>query len=169
MNNELDDEAPDIEQLARDQTRTYIGRKFCSHDLARLVSLVLEAQGYRTQLAPEGADGGIDIVAGRGSMGFDSPRLCVQVKSSSDPIDAKPLRELQGVMTSCGAELGLLVSWGGFKSTVLKEARHLFFKVRLWDADDLVENLLEHYSNLPKELQSELPLKRIWMVADDSD
>ncbi len=39
----------------------------------------------------------------------------------------------------------LLVSWGGFKESVYREARTKFFQIRLWDADKLMQALLEHY------------------------
>lgn len=51
-------EAPlDIEQYANDQIRDYIAQKFKGHDLARLVSAVLEAHGYKIQISPPGAYG----------------------------------------------------------------------------------------------------------------
>jgi restriction system protein len=100
-------------------------------------------------------------------MGFDPPRLCVQVKSSNDPIDVKVLRELQGVMQNVSAEQGLLVAWGGFRQSVLAEARRQFFNLRLWDSGDLVSELLQHYEQLPKDLQAELPLKRIWALVPE--
>jgi len=156
-----------LEEYARDQIRSQIGRKFRGHDLSRLVTALLNAQGYRTQMSPAGPDAGVDIIAGRGPMGFDPPRLCVQVKSSDQPVDVGVLRELQGVMKGFGAEQGLLVAWGGFKQSVHLEARRLFFEIRLWDAGDLVGALLEHYDLLPADLQAELPLKRIWALVPE--
>jgi restriction system protein len=102
-------------------------------------------------------------------MGFDPPRLCVQVKSSDQPLDVHVLRELQGVMKRFGAQQGLLVSWGGFTRSVLNEARQQFFELRLWDAGNVIDELLQHYDQLPADLQAELPLKRIWtLVQEDS-
>lgn len=154
----------DLESHARDQIREYIGRRFAGHDLAVLVDEVLAAQGYRTIRSPEGPDGGVDVLAGRGPMGFDAPRLCVQVKSGDTPSDVKVLRELSGVMKAFGADHGLIVSWGGFTSAVYKESRRHFFEVRLWDADDLVKAIQDHYDHLSDTLQAELPLKRTWML-----
>jgi restriction system protein len=58
-----------------------IAEEFTGHGLATLVSAILTAEGsYRDQSAP-GPDGGIDITAGRGPFGLDSPRLLAQVKS----------------------------------------------------------------------------------------
>jgi restriction system protein len=162
-------DALDIEQFGRDQIMGFIGRKFRGHDFARLVDDLLKAQGYRTQFSPPGPDGGVDIIAGAGPMGFDPPRLCVQVKSGDSPAEVSVLRELQGVLSNFSAEQGLLVSWGGFRSSVRSEARQLFFQIRLWDAGDLVGALLQHYDSLPEELQAELPLKRIWALVPEED
>ena len=96
-------------------------------------------------------------------MGFDSPRLVVQVKSSETPIGAAVLRELHGTMKTFSADQGLLVSWGGFSAPLLKEARPLHFQIRLWDAGQVVANLLRRYEMLSPGLQAELPLKRIWV------
>jgi len=157
-------ETIDLAAFAQDQIRTFIGQRFKGHDLSRLVDEILQVQGYRTELSPAGPDGGVDIIAGKGPMGFEAPRLVVQVKSSDAPADVRVLRELQGVMKNFGADRGLFVSWGGFKSSVYQEARTLFFEIRLWDADDLIEALAENYGQLPDDLQAELPLKRVWTL-----
>ena len=154
----------DVEQYARDEIRTFIGRRFRGHELARLVTELLKAQGYQTRMSPPGADGGVDIIAGRGPLGFDPPRICVQVKSSDEPASVNVLRELQGVVRNFGANHGLFVSWGGFKPSVITEARRLYFEIRLWDGGDLVELLLDNYDRLPDDVQAELSLKRIWTL-----
>jgi restriction system protein len=157
----------DVEQYARDRIRSFIGRNFRGHELARLVTELMKAQGYQTRMSPPGADGGVDIIAGRGPLGFEPPRICVQVKSSEEPASVNVLRELQGVVRSFGADHGLFVSWGGFKSPVINEARRLYFEIRLWDGGDLVERVLENYDRLPDEVQAELPLKRIWTLVPE--
>jgi restriction system protein len=161
----IDTEAPlDLEEFGRDQISTYIGQKFRGHELTRLITALLRAQGYQTQMAPPGADGGVDIIAGRGPLGFDPPRLCVQVKSSDEPLSVGPLRELQGVLRHFGADQGLLVAWGGFRQSVINEARRLFFEIRLWDAGTLVDMVLQYYGQLPADIRTELPLKSIWTL-----
>lgn len=160
---------PDLEENARDQIREYIARKFRGHELATLVAAVLEVQGYKLQISPEGPDGGIDIIAGRGALGFEPPRLAVQVKSGDAPVDVKVLRELQGVMKNFGAEQGLVVAWSGYRQSVPREATRLFFEIRLWDSNDLIDMVQAHYDALPEAIRSELPLKRIWtlVLADE--
>jgi len=155
----------DLEQLATDQIAGFIARKFRGHEFARLVSSVLVAEGYQVQVSPPGADGGVDIIAGTGPMGFDAPRIAVQVKSGDTPVDVTVIRELQGVMPRFGADNGLVVSWGGFKDSVPRETRQLFFKIRLWDSNALVAALQRVYQKLPADIQAELPLKQIWAMA----
>ena len=167
LDQEDQDAAVDLSAVATDQIIEFIGRKFRGHDLAHLVAGVLRAQGYEARVSPLGADGGMDIVAGRGPMGFDPPRLCVQVKSGDEPVGVNVLRELQGVMKNYQAEQGLIVAWGGFKRTVDQEARQLYFVIRLWDQANLVEAVQEAYDRLDDQLQAELPLKRTWMLLMD--
>lgn len=155
---------PDIEQYAGDQIRDFIARRFKGHELSNLVAAIMTAQGYQVRVSPEGPDGGIDIIAGRGLLGFDPPRLAVQVKSGDGPIDVKILRELQGVMKNFGADQGLIVAWGGYRQSVAKEAARLFFEIRLWDSGDLVRMVQAHYDALPDTIQADLPLKRIWTL-----
>ncbi|MFL5317417.1 MAG: restriction endonuclease [Microvirga sp.] len=116
----------DLERLARDRIIEYIGQKYRGHRLEELVEAVLRAQGFVTSRTPPGADGGVDILAGRGHLGFETPRLAVQVKSSDSPADVSQVRELQGVMRAFGADLGLFVSWGGYRGTAPRDARRDF-------------------------------------------
>jgi len=67
----------DLEQFAADQIARYISRRFRGHELARLVAAILTAEGYQVQVARPGADGGVDIIAGTGPMGFGHPRIAV--------------------------------------------------------------------------------------------
>lgn len=154
----------DLEQFGRDQISYYIARKFKGHALARLVEAVLKAEDYYTFSSSPGPDGGVDILAAKGSLGFDQPKICVQVKSSDSPVDVRTLRELQGVMTKVRAEHGLLVAWGGYNSKTEQEAKDAFFSIRLWDSADLIDAILKHYEKFSDELKAELPLKRTWSL-----
>jgi len=158
-------EDTDLEESADDQIAKLIIARFKGHGLTRLVEAILKAQGYTTYRSPEGADGGADILAGAGPLGFGSPRLCVEVKSQDLPIDRSTVDKLLGAVHKFGADEGLFVSWSGYKSNVQKELAASFFKVRLWSQKELLENLLENYDRLDAEIKAELPLKRIWTVA----
>ena len=154
-----------LEEEANNRIRDYIGVQFHSHDFTRLVAAVLHAQGYAVEVAPPGPDGGVDIVAGSGSMGFDPPRICVQVKSGIQTTGASVLRELKGTLNSFGADYGLLVSWGGFNGETRREGRKSsYFNVRLWDSEAFLNALFENYDRLPASLKAELPLKQVWLL-----
>jgi len=162
-------EYENIEQSARDQISNYIHKNFHEHALEKLVGAVLQAQGYQVRVSPLGPDGGVDILAGSGPLGFDPPRLAVQVKSGQTPVDVDVLRAFMGVINSFGAEHGLIVAWSGYRGTVENEAAKVFFKIRLWDADDLVKNIQTNYDLLPEDIQAELPLKKIWILLPEEE
>lgn len=153
-----------LEDLAHDQIAALISARFKGHQLTRLVEGILKAQGYTTYRSPEGADGGADILAGSGPLGFAAPRLCVEVKSEATAIGREPLDKLLGAMTKFNADQGLFVAWGGFKGNVQKELATQFFRLRLWSQKELLEQLFEQYERLDDDLKAELPLKRVWMV-----
>lgn len=159
----------DLEELARDQIAQLITARFKGHGLTRLVEAILKAQGYTTYLSPEGADGGADILAGAGPLGFGRPRLCVEVKSGDSPIDRPTVDKLLGAVSKFQADEGLFISWGGFKSTVQKQLAASFFNMRLWTQKELLEALFAHYDQLDEDLRAEIPLKRIWTVAAQED
>ena len=166
---DLEDAEVDLEVLAKDAIARLIIQRFKGHGMARLVDAVLRAQGFTTFLSPEGPDKGVDILAGSGAFGFDDPKICVQVKSGDSPADHPEFTHLIGAMQSVQAEYGLFVSWSDFKQSVNKEEAAKFFKVRLWNQNDLIEQLLNNYDKLDQSIQAELPLKRIWLVANPDD
>jgi restriction system protein len=159
----------DLAEIARDQIERKIASAFTGHNFARLVDEILKAQGYLTNLSPPGADNGIDIVAGKGPLGFDAPRLVVQVKSGTIDVDQPTLQALIGAVQDVHAEHGLLVSWGGFKQTVAKRRNELYFRIRLWGRKEIVDALFEVYDKLPEEFRAELPLRRTYTLVPDAD
>ena len=158
----------DLERRAYDDIAELILRKFKGRRLERLIEGILAAQGYQTYRSPEGPDKGVDLLAAPGPLGFGSPRICVQVKCTEGPVDHPTLSQLLGTMQNVKAQQGLLVSWGGFKSSVDKVRADHFFTVRLWDQDDVIRELLASYEKLDEDIRAEIPLKRIW-IASPSD
>ena len=138
--------------MAHDQIVARIQSRFSGHALTDLVDAVLQGEGWVTKVSPPGPDGGVDILAGRGSLGLDGPRLCVQVKSQKSPADVTVYRTLLGTMQTFKAEQGLLVCWGGFNKTVLQESKQAHFTVRLWESKDLVGAIYRNYDGLPAEI-----------------
>lgn len=154
----------DLEEYIFDTISEYIIRKFKGHRMEMLIEEILKAQGFITYRSPEGADNGVDILASSDTLGFGSPRICVQVKTSDSPIDRATLDQLIGTMSNFNADYGLLVAWSGFKTTVIKEIPKQFFKVRLWDSKKVIQQLFENYDKLSEDIRAEIPLKKVWML-----
>lgn len=154
-----------IEEVALDQITAKVSEEFSGHGLANLVAAVLEAEGYRCTVSPPGPDGGIDISAGRGPLGLDTPRLLVQVKSGAQ-IGAPVVNQLHGVMSTYGADQGLLVAWGGLSKPAREALKNQTLRVRVWEAADVVEAVLRTYDRLPEDVRTAVPLRRVWMLSD---
>lgn len=163
-NGAIDIEAGPLSAIAQRMIQEVKG-----HDLARIVDAILQTKGYATLVSPPGPDKGVDILAAPGMLSFDCPRICVQAKSGESPIERAVLNQLIGVMRNFNADHGLLVSWGGFKSSVERERAKHFFEIRLWDHNDIIREFLNCYDNLPSEIQEIVPLRKIWVLESDVD
>lgn len=165
LNDELDINY-DLADTAKQQVVALIEQRFKGHEFTRLVAAVLKAQGYTLWQSPEGADGGVDILAANGGMGFGEQRLCVEVKSGTGTVDRPTVDKLLGAMSKFNANQGLFVAWGGFKQNVQKELASSFFRLRLWSQDEFLDELFTIYDKLDDEIKAQLPLKRVWVLVD---
>ena len=154
----------DIEETALEEIAAKLIAKYKGHGMASVIAAILEAKGYTTFVSPPGPDNGVDILASLGALGFDPPRICVQVKSGDSMLERPTLDQLIGAMSNHKADYGMLVSWGGFKSSILRDTANHFFKVRLWTHKDIVQEFLRHYNDLPEDIREAIPLKRIWII-----
>ena len=159
-----EEEALDIENEALEVITNLIIQKTKGHGLTKIVDAILRAKGFTTYVSPVGPDNGVDILASAGTLGFGSPKICVQVKSTNAPVDRTVLDQLGGVMKNFGAEYGLLVSWSGFKNSVTNETAKKFFEIRLWTHKEIIEELLRYYEQIDDEIKELIPLKKIWVV-----
>ena len=165
---ELQEDAPDFSQAAHDQIVEYIQVRFVGYALEDLVAAILDADGWGSVVTQRSRDGGVDILAGRGPLGLDEPRLCVQVKSQQSKADITVYRSLHSAMHTFQAKQALLVCWGGFNDAVKQEAKTAHFTVRLWDRRDLVKAIYRTYDRLSEEMRAQLPLQRVWMLVPDN-
>ena len=155
---------PDIAELAKDQISSQIGEEFSGHSFATLVAALLRAEGFDTEEAPPGPDGGIDITAGRGLLGLESPKLIVQVKTPQ--VGSDVVSQLNGLVHTHGADYGLLVTWTGLTKPARDAVKHQRFRVKVWESEDIVEAVLRNYEKLPETITERLPLRRVWMLKD---
>lgn len=159
----------DLERTGKDHIVRLIEGRFKGHRFTSLVAAILRAQGFSVWQSPEGADGGVDILASNGLMGFGAQNICVEVKSGTGLTDRPTVDKLLGAMSKFNASQGLFVAWGGYRANVQKELASSFFRLRLWNQDDLLEQLFLHYDKLDEGIKSELPLKRIWTAVLTGD
>lgn len=158
-----------LEEIARDQIVRRISSVYSGHAFTRLTAAILTARGYQTHVSPPGPDAGIDIVAGRGSLGFEPPRLVVQVKSGDIVADHPTLQGLIDCVHDAQADQGLLVSWSGVKPTVRRRTNELFFWVRFWGRDEVLDALFSVYDRLPEGIRADLPLRRTWTLVPQDE
>lgn len=71
-----------------------------------------------------------------------------------------------GVMHAQGADQGLLVAWGGLSKPVRETVERERFRVRAWTAEDVVDAVLDVYDDLAADIRTELPLQRLWVLAE---
>ena len=165
------DDETDLDRQVIDRVIARLHRQFAGVRLEYLVASILSASGYYVQQTRKGADGGIDVLAGRGDLGFDAPRLCVQVKGRTSPASLDEYSSLQGNIDSFRAQHGLFVSLGGFTKPVHdRNEQQSFFQIRLWGAEELAQRLLTNYAALPQDIRADfradIPLRILDMLRE---
>jgi restriction system protein len=152
--------AADIEQNTRDFILKRLTQELKGHSLAEFVAHLLEKMGYRTRLAPEGPDGGIDIMAHKDELGFEPPIIKVQVKSTESNIGDPIVSQLYGKVDK--PEYGMIVALGSFTNQAKNFARNKT-NLRLIDGDELVSLILQHYEKFDSRYKGFLPLKKVYV------
>lgn len=158
----------DIEELARDDITRLLQQEFKGHELAVLVEELLSAEGFVCKRSAEGSDGGVDVLAGMGALGMDSPKLVVQVKSQTTPVSDQVLQQLNGAIQRFQADQALLVTYGGVTGPAKKFLASQPFMVRVWETQDIIDAITKHYEQLSGDTKARLPLKRIWVPVIES-
>jgi restriction system protein len=152
--------AEDIERNTRDFIIKTLAQELKGHRFTDLVAHVLNLMRYRTRVAPEGPDGGVDIIAHRDELGFEPPPIKVQVKSSESSIGAPIVQALYGNVDA--SEFGLLVTLGSFTNQAKNFAKGKS-NLRLIDAEELVELILGHYDEFDPTYKGVLPLPKVYV------
>jgi restriction system protein len=104
--------AEEIEQSTRDYISKKLTQELKGHPFEHFVAHLLNILGYRTRVSPEGADGGIDIIAHKDELGLEPPIIKVQVKSNDADITPDKVQALYGNVST--GEYGLFIAVNGF-------------------------------------------------------
>lgn len=133
-------------------------------DMQELVGALLRAMGYKTEISPDGADRGKDIVASPDGFGFEQPRIVVEVKHRpGEKMDAPALRSFVGGRHK--DDRGLYVSTGGFTKDAKYEADRSNIPLKLMTLEDLARAVIENYEEFDSDGRALLPLKRLYWPA----
>lgn len=163
---EIEAEGIDVVEASRDVIRSFVIENFKGHKLADLTAAILKARGLTCVVSPPGPDKGKDILAGSGPLGLDEPRIVVQCKSEVSPVGSEVVQKLLGAIGGVtGAQQGLLVAFGGINGPAKQVLNNHEFRVKVWDIDELIVQLLDVFESLNEDITSEIPLQRVWTLA----
>ena len=129
------------------------------------MAALLRGMGYYTPfVAPQGKDGGIDVLAYRDPLGTVSPRIKVQVKHRESTATVQEVRQLMGLLQKDG-DVGMFVSSGGYTPDSKTTARGSHVHVELIDLDRFISLWQEFYPKLSDEDKGLLSLVPIYFYA----
>ncbi len=148
--------AREIEEQTRDFVLKRLTRYLKGHPFADFVADLLRAMGYRTRVSPPGPDHGIDIMAHPDELGFQSPLVKVQVKSSEETVNEASVSQLYGKVDP--GEFGLFVTLGRFAQGAQQFALGKG-NLRLMDGDELLDMVFAHYEDLDPRHKTVIPLR----------
>ncbi|MFC1497170.1 restriction endonuclease [Verrucomicrobiota bacterium] len=152
--------AEEIEQSTVDFILKMLSQELKGHPFADFVGHLLNVMGYKTRIAPEGPDGGVDIVAHKDELGFEPPIIKVQVKSTEGTIGDPVVSQLYGKVET--GEFGMVVTLGSFSNQAISFARNKS-NLRLVDGNELVDMILAHYEKFDSKYKGLLPLRRVYV------
>jgi len=154
----------EIEQLAIEGLNKEINQKN-PYEFQELVAALLRGMGYYTPfVAPQGKDGGIDVIAYRDPLGTVSPRIKVQIKHRGAAASVQEVRQLMGLLQKDG-DVGMFVSSSGFTPDAKSTARGSHVHVELIDLDRFIALWQEFYPKLTDEDKGLLTLVPIYFYA----
>lgn len=131
------------------------------YEFQELVAAMLRAMGYVAKVGPRGKDAGVDIVAHPDPLGFDSPRIKVQVKHRVGQTGRPEIQALSGTLHE--GENGLFVSTGGFTKDAENWTSQSGKPITLVDGEAFAEMLLENYEHLATGAKALVPLSPVWI------
>lgn len=159
--------AEDIEQTTHDFILKKLAKDLKGHGFTDFVAHLLEVMGYKTRVASEGPDGGVDIRAHKDELGFEPPIIKVQVKSTEGSIGDPIVSQLYGKVDK--NEYGMFVALGTFTNQAVSFARNKS-NLRLIDGEELVDLILHHYESFNSKYKALIPLRRVYVpeVVDEA-
>jgi len=111
---------------------------------------------------PDALDGTYDQIRPV-AFGCEQPLIKAQVKHKQSTSGGPEMRSFIGTLRS--EEKGIFVSTGGFTRDAKREAEHAHQTVTLFDRDEFIQLMLQHYEHLESEFKAQIPLQQVWVPA----
>jgi len=157
----------DLEAQAKDGIGKYL-ENVGPYKFQQMCGVLLKAMGLHIEYeAPPGPDGGVDIIAYKDPLGFEKPRIKVQVKNYSEQtkVDVKPVRELKGLLNA-NEHVGVFITSGFFTKEAANFARNSDIHIKLIDRNDFIELWTKHYPGMEEEEKALMPLHSIYFLGN---
>lgn len=153
----------EAEEVARQDVLDYKG-SMNPYSFQDLVGKLLEAMGYHVAwIAPQGKDGGLDLLAQGDPLGVQGPRIKGQVKRRPEhKVREEELRSFLSLIES--NDVGVYISLGGFTADAEQLARRASRRITLLDGDALLDLWVDHWKQLDEEGRQLLPIKPVWFL-----
>jgi restriction system protein len=157
----------EAEEQAWSEIERYLG-EMNPYEFQELVGDLLRAIGYFVPwIAPQGKDGGVDLIAFTDPLGIKPPRIKIQVKRRGDKVDVVTLRAF--LATISDVDVGLFVSTGGFTRDDEEFARNQERRtITLIDSKRLLSLWIQHFKTLDDAARRRLPLTPIYFLTPET-
>jgi restriction system protein len=161
---ELEESREDTEGRALELIKDRILR-LDAEEMQHLVAALLRAMGYRTRVTPKGPDRGVDVFASPDGLGFQEPRIKVEVKHRpNSQIGSQEIRSFLGGLRP--GDRGLYVSTGGYTKEAKYEAERSNFPLTFLNLDELAGYLMAYYESFDPDGRALIPLVKVYWPAE---
>ncbi|KPL68313.1 hypothetical protein SZ64_09385 [Erythrobacter sp. SG61-1L] len=151
-------------QLAEENTQDFVIRRLHSgltgYEFEHFTAHLMECMGYTARVSEKSGDGGVDVIAHTDELGFQPPIIKIQCKRQTSQVGEPEVSQLLGTLGE--GEFALFVTLGSYSRQARVRERNTP-RLRLLDGEELVELILEHYSQLSPRYRTMIPLKQIYV------
>ena len=154
----------EAEAVAMDALRDFI-RTMDWQEFQRMVAALLHGMGYYVPfVAPQGADGGIDVLAYENASGAGH-RIVVQAKRFKDSsVGVEVVRNIAALLHK-PSDIGMVVTSGRFTNDAVRFAQSCKYNLRLIDLSELIRLWISHYDRLTLPERAIMPLRAVHFLA----
>ena len=154
----------EAEAVAMEALRRYV-QTMDWQEFQRMVAALVKAMGYYVPfIAPQGADGGIDVLAYENASGAGH-RIIIQAKRYKDSsVGVEVVRNIAALLSK-PTDVGMVVTSGHFTTEALRFAQSCKNNLRLVDLAELLRLWISYYDCLTLPEREILPLRAVYFLA----